>query len=65
SWTDSPDGQFILDRVGDVVVGCGDSGQGFKFLPMLGEILADLAEGHTVSTDVAGFDLRRLGNARR
>ena len=28
-----------------VVVGCGTSGHGFKFGPLLGELLADLAEG--------------------
>jgi len=61
SWTDSPDGQFILDRVGDVVVGCGDSGQGFKFHPMLGELLADLADGTPTRPDAVEFDLTRFG----
>ena len=44
AWTESADDRFIIDRVGDVVVACGDSGQGFKFLPMFGEVLADLVE---------------------
>jgi sarcosine oxidase len=60
AWTDSPDGQFILDRVGNVVIGCGDSGQGFKFLPMFGEVLADLAEGVPTHPDATSFDLRRF-----
>ena len=30
---------------GNIVVGCGTSGHGFKFGPLLGELLADLADG--------------------
>lgn len=41
----TPDEDFILDRVGDVVVGAGFSGHGFKFVPLIGEVLADLATG--------------------
>ncbi len=41
----TPDEDFILDRAGDVVVGAGFSGHGFKFVPLIGEILADLASG--------------------
>ena len=41
------DEDFIIDRVGDVVVGVGLGGHGFKFLPELGRRLADLAEGET------------------
>ena len=44
-YDNSADTDFVLDRVGDVVVGCGTSGHGFKFGPLLGELLADLAEG--------------------
>ncbi len=51
------------DRVGDVVFGCGDSGQGFKFLPMFGPVLADLVEERPPPSDVAG-DLAALGLAR-
>ncbi len=39
------DEDFIVDRVGDVVVGVGLGGHGFKFLPELGRRLADLADG--------------------
>jgi len=43
-YTNSPDGHFILDRVGDrAVIACGFSGHGFKFAGVIGEILADLA----------------------
>lgn len=43
--TKSPDGDFILDRVGPIVVGAGFSGHGFKSTPSVGRILADLVEG--------------------
>jgi sarcosine oxidase len=38
---------FILDRVGPIVVGAGFSGHGFKFTPAIGRVLADLATGGT------------------
>jgi sarcosine oxidase len=41
--TDSTD--FVLDRVGPLVVGAGFSGHGFKFVPAVGRILADLVAG--------------------
>lgn len=41
--TDTED--FVLDRVGPIIVGAGFSGQGFKFTPAIGRILVDLAEG--------------------
>jgi len=41
----SPDEDFVVDRVGNVVVGSGTSGHGFKFGPLFGEWLADLATG--------------------
>ncbi|HXB47955.1 MAG TPA: FAD-dependent oxidoreductase [Streptosporangiaceae bacterium] len=42
-YDNSPDEDFIIDRIGNIVVGCGTSGHGFKFGPLLGEWLADLA----------------------
>jgi sarcosine oxidase len=44
-YDNSPDEDFIVDRIGNVVVGSGTSGHGFKFGPLLGEWLADLATG--------------------
>ncbi|HEX2214355.1 MAG TPA: FAD-dependent oxidoreductase, partial [Mycobacterium sp.] len=41
----TPTEDFILDRVGSVVVGAGFSGHGFKFTPAIGRVLADLAGG--------------------
>ena len=57
------DSDFVLDRVGRIVVGCGTSGHGFKFGPLLGECLADLAEGRRPAVDLARFSLGRFGPA--
>ena len=43
TYTTTVDENFVLDRVGPVVVGAGFSGHGFKFTPAVGRILADLA----------------------
>lgn len=45
TYTTTPDSDFVLDRVGPVVVGAGFSGHGFKFTPAVGRVLADLALG--------------------
>jgi sarcosine oxidase len=42
-YDNTPDENFIVDRIGNVVIGCGTSGHGFKFGPLFGEWLADLA----------------------
>jgi sarcosine oxidase len=44
-YDNSPDEDFVVDRTGNVVVGSGTSGHGFKFGPLFGEWLADLATG--------------------
>jgi sarcosine oxidase len=64
TWTDSPDGRFIIDTVADgrVVIACGDSGEGFKFSALIGLVLADLADGVTRDDDVASFSLARFGD---
>jgi sarcosine oxidase len=50
-YTKTPDSHFCIDRhphYGNVVIGAGFSGHGFKFTTVLGEALADLAtEGKT------------------
>jgi len=58
-YDNSIDSDFILDRVGNVVIGCGTSGHGFKFGPLLGELLADLAEGTRPAVDLTRFRLAR------
>ncbi|MGH9243710.1 MAG: FAD-dependent oxidoreductase [Acidimicrobiales bacterium] len=44
-YTTTPTEDFIVDRVGPVVIGSPCSGHGFKFAPLIGRMLADLAEG--------------------
>ena len=60
-YDNTPDTDFVLQRVGRLVVGCGTSGHGFKFGPLLGELLADLAEGTRPSVDLSRFILARNG----
>lgn len=62
-YDNSPDEGFIVDRVGGVVVGSGTSGHGFKFGPLLGEWLADLATGRDLPGADAGL-LARLSLRR-
>lgn len=45
TYTSTETEDFVLDRVGPIVVGAGFSGQGFKFTPAVGEVLADLVTG--------------------
>jgi len=40
-----PDEDFVIERVGPVVLGVGLGGHGFKFLPELGRRVADLCDG--------------------
>ena len=64
SWTDSPDGRFVIDTVldGRVILAAGDSGEGFKFSALMGLVLADLAEGKVPDANIATFGLARFAN---
>jgi sarcosine oxidase len=44
-YTTTPDESFVLERHGPIVVGSACSGHGFKFTPLIGRRLADLAVG--------------------
>lgn len=44
-YTNTPDDRFVLERHGAVVVGSPCSGHGFKFAPLIGKRLAELATG--------------------
>ncbi|MFQ5427140.1 MAG: FAD-dependent oxidoreductase, partial [Gaiellales bacterium] len=61
--TTTPDGDFVLDRVGRVVIACGCNGQAFKFSPLIGELLASLAEGRSLDGQARRFRLDRAGLA--
>jgi sarcosine oxidase len=44
-YTTTADERFVLERRGPIVVGSPCSGHGFKFTPLIGRLLADLATG--------------------
>ncbi|WP_082699335.1 FAD-dependent oxidoreductase [Arthrobacter sp. EPSL27] len=52
TYTTTVDENFILDRIGPLVIGAGFSGHGFKFTPVVGRILADLATGEGTAPDI-------------
>jgi sarcosine oxidase len=62
-YTMSPDGDFILDHLPahpQIIVASPCSGHGFKFAPVIGEILADLAISGDTRHDIARFALSRF-----
>jgi sarcosine oxidase len=54
-YTNTPDGEFVLDRLGPIVVGSPCSGHGFKFAPLIGKILADMATGRPIGLRLDAF----------
>jgi sarcosine oxidase len=63
-YTMTPDGHFILDRLPHcpaIIIASPCSGHGFKFAPVIGEILADLVESGTARHDISRFRLSRFG----
>ena len=62
-YDNTPDEDFVIDRVGNVVIGCGTSGHGFKFGPLIGEWLTALATGDPADQgDAAAAAARILGS---
>jgi sarcosine oxidase len=62
-YTSTPDADFIVDHHPDdarIILASACSGHGFKFAPVLGEILADLATTGSADRDISRFALRRL-----
>jgi sarcosine oxidase len=55
----TPDEDFVLDRVGPIVVTSPCSGHGFKFAPLVGEVAADLATGQQPTIPLERFRLDR------
>lgn len=63
-FTNTPDEHFIIDTLpGEerVIVASPCSGHGFKFSPVVGEILADLAIDGSTRHDISLFRLARFG----
>jgi sarcosine oxidase len=62
-YTMAPDGDFILDRLPGapaIIVASPCSGHGFKFAPVIGEILADLVTAGATRHDISRFRLARF-----
>jgi sarcosine oxidase len=63
-YTLTPDRHFVIDRHSanrNVVVAAGFSGHGFKFAPVVGEMLADLAETGTTRWPIDFLRATRFG----
>ncbi|MGH3635617.1 N-methyl-L-tryptophan oxidase [Mycobacterium sp.] len=65
-YSTTPDRHFVIGRhpqCADVIMACGFSGHGFKFVPVIGEILADLVIDRATDHPIALFDPQRLPTA--
>ncbi|HEX2654399.1 MAG TPA: N-methyl-L-tryptophan oxidase [Xanthobacteraceae bacterium] len=61
-YTMMPDSDFVIDHAAsNIIVASPCSGHGFKFAPVVGEILADLAIGGSSRHDISRFRLGRFG----
>jgi sarcosine oxidase len=66
-YTMTPDEHFVIGahpQAAAVSIACGFSGHGFKFAPVVGEILADLASRGTTSHSIENFSPMRFFNGR-
>ena len=64
-YTLTPDENFVIGAhpVSDrVLLACGFSGHGFKFTPVVGEVLADLVVDGATRFDLSLFDPLRFGS---
>jgi sarcosine oxidase len=63
-YSNSPDENFIIDKLPGhegVVIACGFSGHGFKFVSVIGEILADLAVKNKTELPIEFLSVKRFG----
>lgn len=63
-YTMTPDETFVIGahpRIPNCTVACGFSGHGFKFAPVVGEVLADLATTGGTAHPIGIFDPQRFG----
>jgi sarcosine oxidase len=59
--TQTPDRRFLLDRHGPVVIVSACNGHGFKFAPLVGRIVADLAMARPAPIPIERFLAGRFG----
>lgn len=65
-YTNTPDYHFIVDRhpeIPEIVVATGFSGHGFKFGPVIGELVSELVMGREPSVDLSLFSLERFSGS--
>jgi len=61
-YSNTPDQHFVIAKHpehANVTVACGFSGHGFKFVPVVGEVLADLATTGRTAHPIDLFEPRR------
>jgi sarcosine oxidase len=61
-YTNTPDQHFVIGthpRHPEVTIACGFSGHGFKFVPVVGEVVADLVTAGSTAHPIELFDPRR------
>lgn len=66
-YTNTPDDDFILDRHPDlsrVAIGAGFSGHGFKFTPLIGQLLVQLVLDEDPVPDISALGLHAARNLR-
>jgi len=64
-YTTTPDEHFVIDQhpsLPQVTIACGFSGHGFKFVSVVGEILADLALAGSTAHDLGLFRAARFAD---
>ncbi|NXN62291.1 SOX oxidase, partial [Rynchops niger] len=67
-YTNTPDGDFILDRhpkFNNIIIGAGFSGHGFKLAPVVGKLLCELSLGEEPSHSTAPFAITRFPGVLR
>ncbi|CAL1571462.1 unnamed protein product [Knipowitschia caucasica] len=67
-YTMTPDRHFVLDvhpQHRNIVIGAGFSGHGFKFGPIVGQLLCELSLGEVPTFDLSPFRIRRFQGQSR
>ena len=65
-YTLTPDGNFIIDthpKDASITIACGFSGHGYKFCPVVGEIVADLALEGGTRYDIGFLGIKRFSQS--
>ncbi len=63
TYTNTPDGDFIIDRLSgheNIIVACGFSGHGFKFSTGIGEILSQMVVEGEPEQEIGSFRMGRF-----